>query len=281
MRTKTPPFSLTRQLIRPSWNKYNLFNLSRKSTPSIHNKTMYQQKWEAKKETRAYHGDHLVERQFKNLWDRRLVGVAGDYAKDNRKIPLASQTYASLEKRLDIAIFRALFASSTKQAKQMVVHGKVSVNGREVSQPGHILKAGDLFEIDPAAVIMNVASYAHNDISGSHNEDTAQQTGKSDTFDEDEGVHGSEEQRKAASTIPNSKLKSRRASWITMGQQHFTPKPYMSAFAFIPSYLEVSFETCSAVYLRDPVARPGFTEVPSPHVAGVHALAANFYQRGR
>jgi hypothetical protein len=38
------------------------------------------------------------------------------------------------------------------------------------------------------------------------------------------------------------------------------PRPYMSAFAFIPRYLEVNHNICSAVYLRHPVARPGIAE---------------------
>ena len=38
-----------------------------------------------------------------------------------------------LERRLDTAIFRALFASSTRMARQFVVHGHVKVNGKVVS----------------------------------------------------------------------------------------------------------------------------------------------------
>ena len=41
--------------------------------------------------------------------------------------------YAELERRLDTAIFRALFASSARQARQFVVHGYVKVNGKKVS----------------------------------------------------------------------------------------------------------------------------------------------------
>jgi hypothetical protein len=40
------------------------------------------------------------------------------------------------------------------------------------------------------------------------------------------------------------------------------PRPYMSAFAFIPRYLEVNHNICAAVYLRHPVARPNLAEVP-------------------
>jgi hypothetical protein len=59
------------------------------------------------------------------------------------------------------------------------------------------------------------------------------------------------------------------------------PRPYMSAFAFIPRYLEVNHNICSAVYLRHPVARPGLTEVPSPFNGGTQQLAFNWYLRRR
>lgn len=49
--------------------------------------------------------------------------------------PYMNMVYAPTERRLDTAIFRALFASSTRQARQFVVHGYVRVNGKEVGLP--------------------------------------------------------------------------------------------------------------------------------------------------
>jgi ribosomal protein S4 len=59
------------------------------------------------------------------------------------------------------------------------------------------------------------------------------------------------------------------------------PRNYMSAFAFIPRYLEVNHNVCSAVYLRHPVARPGLAEVPSPIHPETAGLAFNWYLRRR
>jgi len=59
------------------------------------------------------------------------------------------------------------------------------------------------------------------------------------------------------------------------------PREFMSAFAFIPRYLEVNQNICSAVYLRHPVARPGLAEVPSPFGAETMGLAFNWYLRRR
>lgn len=48
------------------------------------------------------------------------------------RTPYLNMVYAPTERRLDTAIFRALFASSTRQARQFVVHGYVRVNGKKV-----------------------------------------------------------------------------------------------------------------------------------------------------
>ena len=59
------------------------------------------------------------------------------------------------------------------------------------------------------------------------------------------------------------------------------PRDYLSAFAFIPRYLEVNHTICHAVYLRHPVVRPGESEVPSPFPEGTMQLAYNWYLRRR
>lgn len=59
------------------------------------------------------------------------------------------------------------------------------------------------------------------------------------------------------------------------------PREFMSAFAFVPRYLEVHHRICSAVYLRHPVARPGLAEVPTPYPSETNALAYVWYLRRR
>ena len=59
------------------------------------------------------------------------------------------------------------------------------------------------------------------------------------------------------------------------------PREYMSAFAFIPRYLEVNQNICAAVYLRHPVTRPGRAEVPTPFHQETGQLAFNWYLRWR
>ncbi|CAG8764768.1 6101_t:CDS:2, partial [Dentiscutata heterogama] len=42
-------------------------------------------------------------------------------------------------------------------------------------------------------------------------------------------------------------------------------------------YLEVNFNTCSVVFLRDPISRPGRSEIPSPFPPEYHSLAHEYY----
>ena len=57
------------------------------------------------------------------------------------------------------------------------------------------------------------------------------------------------------------------------------PRPFLSPFAILPHHLEISFKTCHAVYLRDPVARPGQSEVISPFDVPIHERAYMYYLR--
>lgn len=43
--------------------------------------------------------------------------------------------------------------------------------------------------------------------------------------------------------------------------------PYSAPFLFLPAYIEANFATCSAIYVRHPTARPGYSEIPTPYDA--------------
>lgn len=149
--------SLSRGRVRASFNKYNLFNLYKKGQVDFRSKTLYQQKWTAKQETRAYHGEHLTESRWQSTFNPKLSSVAQLDASlrggEIDQTPILLQTYAVLEKRLDFALFRALFASSVRQARQFILHGNVHVNGIKITQPGYTLKPGDVFNVKPEKVL--------------------------------------------------------------------------------------------------------------------------------
>ena len=52
-----------------------------------------------------------------------------------------------LESRLDNVVFRAGFAITRRQARQVVNHGHVLVNGKKVDIPSYLLKAGDVVTV--------------------------------------------------------------------------------------------------------------------------------------
>lgn len=53
----------------------------------------------------------------------------------------------TLESRLDNVLFRAGFAITRKQARQIVNHAHILVNGKKVDVPSYILKAGDVVTV--------------------------------------------------------------------------------------------------------------------------------------
>lgn len=62
----------------------------------------------------------------------KVAGATGDGRRRKESVPFQQMTFAPLERRLDVAIHRALFASSARQARQFVIHGSVKVNGKKV-----------------------------------------------------------------------------------------------------------------------------------------------------
>lgn len=151
-------YSTARGRVRASMNKYNLFNLYKKPQIRYQGKSLFQQKWSAKQETRAYHGEHLTERRWKTLFNPSLESVAQLDASlkgvDVAPTPMPLQTFATLEKRLEFALFRAMFASSVRQAREFIKNGHVKVNGVSVKHAAFPLKSGDVFSVNPEKVML-------------------------------------------------------------------------------------------------------------------------------
>ncbi|KAI8654896.1 S4 domain-containing protein [Fusarium keratoplasticum] len=67
--------------------------------------------------------------------------------------PYMQMTFAPLERRLDTAVFRAMFASSVRQARQFIIHGAVKVNGKKMVHPSYALNPGDMFQVQVEKVL--------------------------------------------------------------------------------------------------------------------------------
>ena len=99
--------------------------------PWLQKSNTFKQQQKAKQVVRKYHGYGIPERVFKNqLFNPRFNVVAG--GKRGTRPLLWGGLFHGLERRLDHVIYRSLFATSIKQARQMVVHGNVELNGKIV-----------------------------------------------------------------------------------------------------------------------------------------------------
>ncbi len=75
----------------------------------------------------------LLEAQFRNGFEKAAhqKGITGD------------NLFVGLERRLDNVIYRMGFGTSRAQARQIVRHGHIQVNGRKVNIPSFQVKPGD------------------------------------------------------------------------------------------------------------------------------------------
>jgi small subunit ribosomal protein S4 len=97
-----------------------------------------------KQKARRIYG--LFEKQFRNLYKEanRQKGVTGE------------NLLRMLELRLDNVAFRAGWGSSRAQARQLVRHGHVKVNGKRVTIPSYIVRKGDIVTLSEKAKVFIV-----------------------------------------------------------------------------------------------------------------------------
>lgn len=83
----------------------------------------------------------ILENQFRNYFEKAVQqrGITGE------------RLLTSLERRLDTVVLRVGFGSSPAQARQLVRHGHVLVNGRKVNIPSYLVSRGDTVSLKPKA----------------------------------------------------------------------------------------------------------------------------------
>jgi small subunit ribosomal protein S4 len=79
----------------------------------------------------------MQEKQFSLFFGRalRMSGITGE------------NLFVLLERRLDNVVYRLRFAVSRSQARQLVLHGHVLVNGKRVNVPSYLVRPEDAIEI--------------------------------------------------------------------------------------------------------------------------------------
>ncbi len=86
----------------------------------------------AKQKAKRTYG--IFEKQFRNYYFKaaRQTGITGE------------NLISLLERRLDNVVYRLGFATSRKQARQLVKHNHFTVNGKRVNIPSYIVQVGDV-----------------------------------------------------------------------------------------------------------------------------------------
>jgi len=100
-------------------------------------KSQYQLHLRAKQKARRIYG--IRESQFR-VYVARAKSVKG---------ATGQALLSMLEQRLDNMVYRAGFASSRQQARQLVVHGHFALNGRSSNVPSILLRGGDIVSVKP------------------------------------------------------------------------------------------------------------------------------------
>ena len=97
--------------------------------------TEYAVRLREKQKVRRIYG--VLERQFRAYY----------FDATRRKGRTGEQMLGLIESRFDNAVHRMGFASSRSEARQLVKHGHLLVNGKRVDIPSYLLKAGDKVEV--------------------------------------------------------------------------------------------------------------------------------------
>ena len=88
-----------------------------------------------KQKARRIYG--VLETQFERYYEQaeRMRGITGE------------NLLQLLERRLDNVVYRLGFASSRAQARQFVLHGHITVNGKRVNIPSYLVDEGDVIAV--------------------------------------------------------------------------------------------------------------------------------------
>lgn len=114
----------------------------RGTTPGQHGKrhvegkgSEYGRQLREKQKVRLLYG--VAEKQFKRLFAlaSKQKGVTGE------------NILVLMERRLDNTLFRLKLATTRTQARQMIVHGHVSVNGKRVRTPSYLVSPGEVVSL--------------------------------------------------------------------------------------------------------------------------------------
>lgn len=120
--------------------------------PGQHGRSRFQKKSEyavqLEQKQKAKYTYGMLEKQFRNLFEKANAreGVTGD------------NLMQYLEARLDNTVYRLGFARTRRQARQLVTHKHIVVNGIVVNIPSYSLRPGDIISVRPKSKNLEVVN---------------------------------------------------------------------------------------------------------------------------
>lgn len=120
--------------------------------PGQHGRSKFQKKSEyavqLEQKQKAKYTYGMLEKQFRNLFEKANAreGVTGD------------NLMQFLEARLDNTVYRLGFARTRRQARQLVTHKHIVVNGIVVNVPSYSLRPGDIISVRPKSKNLEIVN---------------------------------------------------------------------------------------------------------------------------
>lgn len=113
-----------------------------KKTPKKNFKKMSEYGLQLREKQRAKFIYGVLEKQFRNTFDKaaKKPGITGE------------NLLIMLEKRLDNVVYRMGLATTRRDARQAVVHGHYTVNGKKVNIPSYQVSPGDIIKVKEKSV---------------------------------------------------------------------------------------------------------------------------------
>ena len=122
--------------ISPAAMGYNKKNTERGAGNQMRKKkSEYALQLQEKQKVKFVYG--IMEKQFRMYYEKaaRMQGKTGE------------ELLVLIERRLDNVVYRLGFASTRRQARQLVSHAHFTVNGKKVNIPSYLIKPGDVVEV--------------------------------------------------------------------------------------------------------------------------------------
>ncbi|MEA4814911.1 MAG: 30S ribosomal protein S4 [Oscillospiraceae bacterium] len=122
--------------ISPTYMGYNKKNTTRNPGGQMRKKkSEYATQLNEKQKVKFVYG--IMEKQFHMYYEKAstMPGKTGE------------NLLVMIERRLDNVIYRAGFAMTRREARQLVTHAHFTINGKKVNIPSYLVKPGDVIEV--------------------------------------------------------------------------------------------------------------------------------------